>query len=261
MALRPGALGAAVGAAWLLAAAHAPGQPADPALGARVYLEHCAICHGERGDGGGRAAQYFRTAPRDFTKGRFKIRSTTGGQPPSDEDLRRAIVRGIPGTGMVPQEHLTEAELGAVIAYVKTFSPTFAATPAPRALALPPERPLDADTLTRGRAAYVKGECAECHGKTARGDGPSAKDLAVKPTDLTRRPFKVGPTPGDIVRTLLTGLDGTPMPSYQGVLQDDEVWDLAYWIDSLKTPPLVTDDERQGWHIVHMQHMHHRHQR
>ena len=257
MARRPGALGAAVGAAWLLAAAPAPGQPADPALGERVYRAHCAVCHGERGDGRGHAAHHFKTAPRDFTKGRFKIRSTTGGQPPSDDDLRRSIVRGLPGTGMLPQDHVSEAELRAVIAYIKTFSPRFAETTAPRALALPPARPPGPDTLERGRAVYVKGECAECHGKTARGDGPSSKDLAIKPTDLTRRPFKVGPAVGDVVRTILTGLDGTPMPSYQGVLEDDELWDLAYWLDSLKTSPVVTDDEREARHVIRMhQRMH-----
>ncbi|MGH7356757.1 MAG: c-type cytochrome [Candidatus Rokuibacteriota bacterium] len=252
MARRPGALAAATAAAWLLAAAPGPGQRADGPLGERVYREHCAVCHGERGDGRGHAAHHFKTAPRDLTKGRFKIRSTTGGQPPSDDDLRRSIVRGLPGTGMLPQDHLSEAELRAVIAYIKTFSLKFAETPAPRALPLPPTRPPGADTLERGRAVYVKGECAECHGKTARGDGPSAKDLAIKPTDLTRRPFKVGPGVGDVVRTLLTGLDGTPMPSYQGVLEDDELWDLAYWIDSLKTPPVVTDDEREARHVVRM---------
>jgi mono/diheme cytochrome c family protein len=53
---------------------------------------------------------------------------------------------------------------------------------------------------------------------------------SVRPPDLTRRPLKSGPTAGDIVRTLLTGLDGTPMPSYYQVLEDDEIWDLAYWL-------------------------------
>jgi mono/diheme cytochrome c family protein len=252
MALRPGALGAAAVVAWLLVVGDAPAQPPAESSGERVYRDNCAICHGERGDGQGHAARHFSVPPRDFVKGRYKIRSTAGGQPPSDDDLRRSIVQGLPGSGMLPQDHLTEAEVRAVIAYIKTFSPRFAAIPAPRRLALPPERPAGPDTLARGRAAYVKGECAECHGKEARGDGPSAKDLRLKPTDLTRRPFKVGPTVGDVVRTLLTGLDGTPMPSYQGVLEDDEIWDLAYWIDSLKTPPVVTDDEREARHVTRM---------
>jgi len=98
----------------------------------------------------------------------------------------------------------------------------------------------------------VKGECAECHGKEARGDGPSVKDLSVKPSDLTRRPLKSGPAARDIVRTLMTGLDGTPMPSYHQVLEDDELWDLAYWLDARGGPPETTDDERAGWHVVRM---------
>jgi hypothetical protein len=63
---------------------------------------------------------------------------------------------------------------------------------------------------------------------------------------------KGGATPRDIARTLFTGLDGTPMPSYHLILDDDELWDLAYYVDSLGTPPVVTDDERAGWHVVGM---------
>ncbi|HEY7540206.1 MAG TPA: hypothetical protein VIF11_08705, partial [Methylomirabilota bacterium] len=81
---------------------------------------------------------------------------------------------------------------------------------------------------------------------------PSAKDLSIKPSDLTRRPLKSGPTSRDLVRTLLTGLDGTPMPSYYQVLEDDEIWDLAYWLDSRGSAPETTDDERAGWHVVQM---------
>jgi len=58
------------------------------------------------------------------------------------------------------------------------------------------------------------------------------------------------PSAREIVRTLLTGLDGTPMPSYHLVLDDDELWDLAYYVASLGGPPEVMLDEREGWHVV-----------
>ena len=140
----------------------------------------------------------------------------------------------------------------AVIVLLKSLSPRFADGKAPRVLAIPAAPPATPEAIGRGARVYVKGECAECHGKEARGDGPSAKDLSVRPSDLTRRPFKSGPTAGDIVRTLLTGLDGTPMPSYYQVLEDDELWDLAYWLDSRAGPPETTDDERAGWHVERM---------
>jgi mono/diheme cytochrome c family protein len=54
------------------------------------------------------------------------------------------------------------------------------------------------------------------------------------------------------VRTLLTGLDGTPMPSYYQVLEDEEIWDLAHWLASRGGAPETTDDERAGWHVVQM---------
>ena len=248
--MRAGVLALAGGAAALLAAAALAQPPGDPNLGRRVYEDTCAICHGERADGKGRAAHHFASAPRDLTTGRFKFRSTPSGQLPTDDDLRRTIVKGIPGTGMVPNDHLKPAEVDAVIAYLKTLSPRFTSMSPAAPIPLPPAPPAGAEAVARGRAVYEKAECRECHGREGRGDGPSAKDLKIKPTDLTRRPFKTGPQPADIVRALLTGLDGTPMPSYHLVLEDAELWDLAYYVASIGREPQPTDDERAGEHVV-----------
>jgi mono/diheme cytochrome c family protein len=219
---RPGAIGLLASALGLGLAQSASGQP-DLSAGARVFRDNCAVCHGATGDGQGMAAHHFKSPPRDLTRGHFKFRSTASGQIPTDADLVRMIVRGVPSTGMVPQDHLSSDEVGAVVASVKSLSPRFADGKPPRVLAIPGAPPVTPEAVARGARAYVKGECAECHGKQARGDGPAAKDLSVRPSDLTRRPFKSGPTAGDIVRTLLTGLDGTPMPSYYQVLEDDEL--------------------------------------
>ena len=203
-------------------------------------------------DGRGHAAHHFRTAPRDFTAGRYKIRSTASGQLPTNEDLRRSIVRGLPGTGMVPQDHLSEAEVDAVIAFIKNFSPRFAGSLAPEPLVIPAAPPSTPAAIAHGRQVYEKGECRECHGREGRGDGPSAKDLKVKPSDLARRPLKSGPTTRDLFRTFITGLDGTAMPSYHLILEDAELWDLAYYVESIGNSPEMTEDERAGWHVVRM---------
>jgi mono/diheme cytochrome c family protein len=252
MPQRPGVLAVAAALAGTLAATGVPPRVADTERGARVYREQCAICHGEAGDGRGHAAHHFQSAPRDFTKGRYKVRSTASGQVPTDDDLRRTILRGLPGTGMVRQDHLSDSDLTAVIAHIKSLSPRFAQMPNPKILPLPRAPARTPEAVSRGARAYVKGECAECHGPEARGDGPSVQDLSVKPTDLTRRPFKGGAAAADIVRTLLTGFDGTPMPSYHHVLEDDELWELAYWIESIATEPVLTADERWGWHVARM---------
>lgn len=248
--MRAGAVALAGAAVAMLAGAAVAQPTADPAFGRRVYGANCAVCHGERGDGRGHAAQHFVSAPRDLTTGRFKFRSTPSGQLPTDADLRRTIVAGVPSTGMVPNDHLSAAEVQAVITYLKTLSPRFATMSPAAPIPLPPAPAHAAEAVARGRAVYDKAECQECHGREGRGDGPSAKDLKIKPADLTRRPFKIGPEAADIVRALLTGLDGTPMPSYHLVLEDAELWELAYYVASIGTPPRVTDDERAGWHVV-----------
>ena len=100
--MRPVAAAILVAGVLVVAAAAALGQSDDLAAGRRVFEDNCAVCHGANGDGRGHAAHHFATAPRDLTSGRYKIRSTGSGQPPTDADLRRSIVKGLPGTGMVP---------------------------------------------------------------------------------------------------------------------------------------------------------------
>ena len=253
--MRPAALVivAVAGGALAVAAGQSTAQPGSGEVGRQVYEANCAICHGERGDGRGEAARHFRSAPRDFTAGRYKVRSTPSGQLPTDQDLRQSIMRGLPGTGMVPQDHLSETELAAVIAYIQSLSPKFAgAPPPPTPMPIPPAPAPTPAAVARGLKVYEKAECHECHGRQGRGDGPSAKDLKVKPADLTRRPFKSGSTPPEIFRTLITGLDGTPMPSYHLILDDAELWDLTYYLESIGKPPETTEDERAGWHVVRM---------
>lgn len=224
----------------------------DLDVGRHVYEDNCAICHGLKGDRQGEAARHFAMPPRDFTKGRYKLRSTDTGQLPTDADLIRSTVEGLPGTAMVPQDHLSEAEVRAVVAYIKSLSPRFATSPSPKPLPIPPAPPRTPEAIGRGRRVYEKAGCTECHGSEGRGDGPSAPDLSVKPTDLTQRPLKSGPTPRDIFRSILTGLDGTPMPAYYLTLDNEEIWDLAYYVDSIGGPPRVTEDEQMGWQVERM---------
>jgi cytochrome c len=223
--------------------------PRPDSLGQRVYNRNCAFCHGFSGNGVGAAAPLFLQAPRDFTKGVYKLRSTGSGKLPSDDDLARSVVRGLPGSGMVPQDHLSGREVTAVVEYIKSLSPRFTGAAEPRPLKLPPPIPPERASIERGRKVYVANGCVNCHGESGRGDGPSAKDVSVRPTDLTERPLKSGPSPADVVRTIVTGLDGTPMPSYHLVIDDDDMWALAYYVDSLGGPPTMKRDESLGWAV------------
>ena len=224
-------------------------EPARPSLGQQVYNRHCAICHGLDGSGNGAAAPLFTSRPRDFRSGVYKFRSTGSGQLPTDEDIAGSVAKGLPGAGMVPQSQLSADAVAAVVEYVKAFTPRFRERGVPKAILLPEPAAREQVPAERGRQVYVENGCPECHGESARGDGPSAAKLSVAPADLTERPLKGGSAAKDIVRTVLTGLDGTPMPSYHLVIADADVWALAYWIESIGAAPRMKREERLGWSV------------
>src|SRR5262245_11788227 len=65
------------------------------ARGKAVYDAHCTECHGTDGKGDGPAAAYVAPHPRDFSTGRYKIRTTETGSVPTDEDLVRSVRQGL----------------------------------------------------------------------------------------------------------------------------------------------------------------------
>ena len=72
----------------------------DAEQGKVVYDTWCAGCHGETGEGDGEAAAFMLPRPRDFTRAVYQIRTTASGELPSDDDLRRVIDDGMPGSTM-----------------------------------------------------------------------------------------------------------------------------------------------------------------
>ena len=95
-------------------------------LGATVYKHMCVYCHGDDGDGGGKAMAYLYPWPRDFRQGVFKYRTTPFGSIPLDKDIYRTIFRGVPGTAMPAWGGaLSEDETRGVVEYIKKFSKRF----------------------------------------------------------------------------------------------------------------------------------------
>lgn len=205
--------------------AQAP-QPAA-AAGRKVFEDHCAKCHGRTGKGDGPDAKKLGFRPRDFTFGAFKCRCTLTGKPPTDEDLRRTITVGMPGTPMVALPELSAADRDAVIQYVKTFSKLFAAE-SPSCDVVPQPPPQTPAMVDEGKQVYDKMQCAKCHGATGRGDGPAARTLVddwgqpIKPYNFVAlKKFKCGNDDADLFRTLMTGMTGSPMPSFAEALAFD----------------------------------------
>lgn len=220
-------------AAPLVADGTEEGRAGVVARGRAVYAEHCVSCHGVRGDGRGEAAAYLDPPPRNFTTGVYKFRSTMSGRLPTDEDLFRTITNGIAGTAMDRYAALPERDRLALVAYLKSLSSRFAQAGPGQPIPVPPSRPFSPESSARGRAVYERMQCAACHGAGAHGDGPLAADLPIRPADLTRPQLKSGKGPESIYRSVMTGLDGTPMPSFGESLTPEEAWDLALYLHAL----------------------------
>jgi len=202
-----------------------PGGYGDPSTVdvAGLYADACAPCHGRKGDGEAAGARLLGPRlPRDFTSGIFEFRSTPAYSLPTDEDLARTIVRGIPGTWMPAWGGmLNPAQVQALVDYLKGFAPSWTEFEAESPLAIPPPPTDTTGMVAEGRIVYAVLECWRCHGLTGRGDGPSANELAddwdrrIDPYDFTRGSYKAGSSAEDLYRTLVTGLSGTPMPALE----------------------------------------------
>ena len=120
----------------------------DIEAGSRVYTAECALCHGANGDG---------VDGVDLKLGQFR-------RAPSDEDLRRVIITGVPN-GLMPAFDLRQDELDGLVAYIRAgFDASGIA--------------VKVGDAARGQALFEgTGDCASCH--RVNGQGPrAAPDLS-----------------------------------------------------------------------------------
>ena len=234
---------------WLCAAPAGPvrvaaqdaGTEAQRESGKKLYLHYCSQCHGEMGDGEGYAAPHLRPRPRNFTTGKFKIRTTPNGALPTHQDLVNIIKRGMPYTSMPAWPNLGDQEVSDLAHFITTFSSDFAKPEnAPKPVELPSAPKSTKESIELGKKLYEENGCVKCHGTVGRGDGPSGPTLAddwghpIRPADLSQPwTLRGGSTPQDIFRTMSTGLNGTPMPSFADALKPEQRWAITDFIVSL----------------------------
>jgi DMSO reductase family type II enzyme heme b subunit len=210
-------------------------------MGKKVYSERCLICHGEKGNGEGEMAHLLYPRPRDFTLAVFKIRSTPTGSLPLDEDIFKTISEGMAGTAMVPfKDDMSDKERWAVIYFIKTFAERWKEEKPEKPVSIGKPLPKTQELMTIGKKKYEDLKCWECHGEKGKGDGPKSDklkddaEMPIFPYDFTLSGrMKGGYKVNEIVRTYLTGMDGTPMPAYEVDIPNKERWALAYYTESL----------------------------
>jgi mono/diheme cytochrome c family protein len=227
--------------AFVRAAGPDVGTEAQRQSGKTLYLRYCSQCHGEKGDGEGYAASHLRPRPRNFTTGKFKVRTTPNGALPTHQDLVNIIRRGMPYTSMPAWPDFSDQQVSDLAYFLTSFSAEFSNPEnTPQPISLPSAPKSTKESIELGKKVYEETGCAKCHGPLGRGDGPSAPTLKddwdnpIRAADLTQNwTFRGGSSREDIFRTLSTGLNGTPMPSFVDALKPEQRWALTDFIVSL----------------------------
>jgi mono/diheme cytochrome c family protein len=222
------------------------------------YRGLCIGCHGVEADGNGAVWELadkwgnghkLPRKPRDFTSAVFKVRSTPSGSLPTDRDLFMAISRGLVADEDMPAfKFLPERDRWAIVAYLKTLSPVWVEEAEDQEDPIEVgEPPMPTEEIVQaGKDVYLEMKCAKCHGEHGHGDGPSAPQLeddnglSIEPRDFSDASmFVAGSDPKGVYQTFTTGFDGTPMPSFADFLDEDQRWQLVWYVMSL----------RNGWDI------------
>jgi mono/diheme cytochrome c family protein len=160
---------------------------------------------------------------------------------------------------------IPEANLKAMVQYLKTFSPRWKDEAAGDAILPTPDpwKGREAEGAARGRALYHGlAQCTSCHPSYLSKQGidlasrqltgnPTSdfrddlygsvmkeSDYGVKllPPDFTRtdlRSVREGHRLEDLYRIIASGVGGTAMPTWRGVLPEGDLWALAHYVDSL----------------------------
>jgi mono/diheme cytochrome c family protein len=232
------------------ATSHVGGLTGDAKRATEPYRRYCVGCHGELGDGNGEVAKWLDPTvsplnfrPRDFTLAVFKCRSTPTGTLPIDQDLFDTIGRGLDRSNMPIWNQLTNVERADLVAWIKHFSPRWQTEKPGTPIQIPPEPEITPDRVKAGQDVFARVQCWKCHGVQGLGNGPSASTLqddlgrSIAPYDFAEgaRP-KCGSTDADLYEIFMTGLDGTPMPSFADNIKPDEAWDLVFYLRTLEKP-------------------------
>lgn len=100
------------------------------------------------------------------------------------------------------------------------------------------------ESVDAGRTIFAT-NCAVCHGEEGRGDGPGAAGLDPQPADLNAGHVQ-GLSDGGLFYIVSHGKPDSPMPAWEGVLTEDQRWNLINFLRTFQGDEHVDDDHHDG---------------
>ena len=98
------------------------------------------------------------------------------------------------------------------------------------------------ESVAAGKRIYDT-YCAACHGNNAQGAVKADISISIieeqrgkQPPDLTDAQWDHGSSDGEIFNVIKVGVPPTMMPSLNGVIPDNEIWNVINYVRSLGPP-------------------------
>ena len=196
------------------------GEPASSEIAQQLWLDNCATCHGETGQGDGLAAAWLEPRPGDFTQYEY-----------TDNNIADALWNGIDGTAMPAWRDQSPENLAALVTFVQGLSLSGTGS----------ETEVDSNELILGQQVYVA-NCIQCHGIAGDGNGFAASELDVAPTDFRNK----RPSISESIRVLQNGIDGLSMAPWNDRLSANEMLAVTHYLRGFFNAGGRNNDSSEG---------------
>jgi mono/diheme cytochrome c family protein len=204
-----------------------PPGAGDPARGAQLFTQNCAVCHGSKGEG--RVGATLNTVFVSMNADAELTEIITNGRQPGTM---------MPTWGKSKGGPLSDQDIADIVAYIKSWGKTYE-PPAP-VPPVPPEKiPPVAEVTGDPNKGYTifQQNCAACHG--TKGEGRIGATLTTAFPSIAPGAFAIA--------TIRRGVAGSKMPPWSqangGPLTDDQINDVAAYVLSLQKQPVAQPGE------------------
>lgn len=201
--------------------------------GSALYTEYCSACHQMEGQGGiGLPLMDAKLADV------------------SDRYLRSTIRLGRPGRVMPGFMRMSDAQVDAIVRFLRERSGTRSAEFSDEPLAGDPER---------GKVLYTE-HCAKCHGADGSGEGQGTgvtqsrdRSFLVMPASISNPGFLASASDQMMRRVIAAGRKSSGMPAFgKGKLDSDQIDDVVSYVRSFEQQARTVEVLEPGERPTHV---------
>ncbi len=220
-----------------------PDEMAAFSHGRTVYMQNCAVCHGDDGGSARWTSLGLNPPPKNFTDPAIRQSLSRG-------KMISAVAHGKPDTAMVGfSRQLRNEDIKSVVDYIRT---AFMKMPADDIASSDSESDSEGHAhghdddhgsgdllaaMPEGLAGdevwgedFYRDNCATCHGIDGLGDGPRAYFINPKPTNFTEPGHRAHLDRVALYEAIKDGVRGKEMPAWGKVLTNQQIANVTEYV-------------------------------